>query len=233
MTDDVRPATDEEIVELGRLADETLPGPWKQDCWYVVAEVPDGRPGGEVVAQCIETRPRRTRREHMAAYIAAANPTAMASILARLAAERQRADAAEAALERNIEVHAERDLRLTDAEAETAALRAEVERLTTDQGDWRKGVALIASALGEHEPPDLCCVRIAELALGQRAALEQAEADRDAARAELAETQRKLAALCEAVSRARRLLCAYRPENPHFVGSELGAALAAAQGEKE
>jgi hypothetical protein len=28
--------------------------------------------------------------------------------------------------------------------------------------DWRKGVGLIASALGEANPPDLCCVRLAD-----------------------------------------------------------------------
>jgi hypothetical protein len=37
--------------------------------------------------------------------------------------------------------------------------------LLFDQADWRKGVALIASALGEENPPDLSCVRLADKVL--------------------------------------------------------------------
>lgn len=44
--------------------------------------------------------------------------------------------------------------------------------LLKDQEDWRKGVELIASALGEKNPPDLSCVRIANIALEMRAKLE-------------------------------------------------------------
>lgn len=47
-----------------------------------------------------------------------------------------------------------------------AALRA-------DQQDWRKGVALIASSLGEKDPSNLCCVRISEIALTLRAEVER------------------------------------------------------------
>src|SRR5262245_9751850 len=38
------------------------------------------------------------------------------------------------------------------------ALAAELRALRKDQGDWRKGVALIAAALGEKNSPNLCCV---------------------------------------------------------------------------
>lgn len=48
------------------------------------------------------------------------------------------------------------------------------ERLRADQADWRKGVELIASSLGEQNPPDLSCVRIAQVALEQRARIEAA-----------------------------------------------------------
>lgn len=44
-----------------------------------------------------------------------------------------------------------------------------VAALQQDQADWRKGVSLIASALGDHEPKDLSCVRLANLALELRA----------------------------------------------------------------
>ena len=56
------------------------------------------------------------------------------------------------------------------------ALLDEVERLRADQRDWRKGVELIASGLGEKNPTDLCCVRLSEVAMKLRAAL---EADHD------------------------------------------------------
>jgi hypothetical protein len=39
--------------------------------------------------------------------------------------------------------------------------------------DWRRGVELIASALGEKSPSDLSCVRLAERILELRAELEQ------------------------------------------------------------
>jgi len=47
-----------------------------------------------------------------------------------------------------------------------------ITRLRADQQDWRKGVALIASALGD-DGRNLSCARISELALEQRAALER------------------------------------------------------------
>ena len=61
-----------------------------------------------------------------------------------------------------------------------AALAAERDALKKDQGDWRKGVELIASSLGERNPPDLCCSRISEVALTLRAHAEELEAERDA-----------------------------------------------------
>lgn len=49
-------------------------------------------------------------------------------------------------------------------------------KLHEDRGDWRKGVELIASALGEQEPVNLSCVRIADVALRLRAELEKTQA---------------------------------------------------------
>jgi hypothetical protein len=79
--------------------------------------------------------------------------------------------------------------RLTAIEARLARLRreeplldvadfewllAELRTLQQDQADWRKGVAFIASALGD--PADnLSCVRIGEIALSLRVRLEKAE----------------------------------------------------------
>jgi hypothetical protein len=56
---------------------------------------------------------------------------------------------------------------------ERDSLLSEVTLLKSDQNDWRKGVELIASALGESDPPNLSCVRIAENALKLRAKLER------------------------------------------------------------
>jgi len=55
--------------------------------------------------------------------------------------------------------------------------RREVAQLEAGQQDWRKGVELIASALGEHNPPNLSCVRIAEIALELRAENERLQKD--------------------------------------------------------
>ncbi len=64
--------------------------------------------------------------------------------------------------------------KLSNGEAQNLfeAAMEERDRLRQDQTDWRKGVALIASALGETYPPDLCCSRIADVALNLRASLE-------------------------------------------------------------
>ena len=48
-------------------------------------------------------------------------------------------------------------------------------RLIADQRDWRKGVELIALALGEPDSPNLSCVRLAEIALQQRVDLAAAQ----------------------------------------------------------
>lgn len=48
-----------------------------------------------------------------------------------------------------------------------------IAELEADQSDWRKGVELIASALGESTPPNLSCVRLSEVVLKLRVALEQ------------------------------------------------------------
>lgn len=55
-------------------------------------------------------------------------------------------------------------------------LEATIAELRRDQGDWRKGVELIAAGLGEKDPPNLSCVRIAEKALQLRAVLEGLQA---------------------------------------------------------
>lgn len=40
---------------LRTLSEAATPGPWKPDLMYVVGEVPGGRPGGEVIAECRPT----------------------------------------------------------------------------------------------------------------------------------------------------------------------------------
>lgn len=48
------------ILAVATLAEqaaaEATPGPWSQDAFYVVGQVPEGRPGGEVIVQCKPTR---------------------------------------------------------------------------------------------------------------------------------------------------------------------------------
>ena len=68
--------------------------------------------------------------------------------------------------------------RLSDGEQQVLFEAAMEERawFKQDADDWSKGVALIASALGEQNPPDLCCSRIADVALKLRAALENSHA---------------------------------------------------------
>ena len=72
------------------------------------------------------------------------------------------------------EVDAARAADVARHQQEIAKLEQERDRLKADQQDWRKGVALIASALGD--PADnLSCVRIAEIGLTLRANLETAD----------------------------------------------------------
>lgn len=54
-----------------------------------------------------------------------------------------------------------------------AALKDRIGALEADQRDWRKGVELIASALGEENPKDLSCVRLSEVTLVLRATVEE------------------------------------------------------------
>lgn len=73
--------------DLRALSDAATPGPWKTDWWYIVAEVPKGRPGGEVivnVTMTIHPHPYDTdeRRKRDAAFIVAA----VNDVRARLAA---------------------------------------------------------------------------------------------------------------------------------------------------
>lgn len=72
-------------------------------------------------------------------------------------------------------------------------LLAERDALKKDQGDWRKGVALIASYSGEKNPENLCCVRIARNVLAvatENAALKAKLAALEAAAAEVHEKLR-------------------------------------------
>jgi hypothetical protein len=66
--------------------------------------------------------------------------------------------------------------------------------LKKDQEDWRKGVELISSSLGEREPMNLCCVRLAELALTIRSESETKSAQLTAANAENARLKSLLSA---------------------------------------
>ena len=68
-------------------------------------------------------------------------------------------------------------LTLAPAHAMNAKLRDENERLKADQSAWRKGVGLIAAALGENAPPNLSCVRIAHAVFTLDAKVEDAAAE--------------------------------------------------------
>ena len=74
---------------------------------------------------------------------------------------RQRAERETRKTSKRVEVEVDRLLALLD----------EVERLDADQQDWRKGVAFIASCLGD-DGTNLSCVRLGEIALELRARLE-------------------------------------------------------------
>jgi len=54
------------------------------------------------------------------------------------------------------------------AVAKIERLQARVEALVAVHQDWRKGVELIASGLGESNPPNLSCVRLKDVALKLR-----------------------------------------------------------------
>lgn len=43
------------LDELRALYDKATPGPWTRDAWYIVGQVPDGRPGGEVIGAMVPT----------------------------------------------------------------------------------------------------------------------------------------------------------------------------------
>lgn len=76
-------------------------------------------------------------------------------------------------IERSDEALADLGANMRRAARRIRALSREAAALRADQADWRKGVALIASALGENDPPDMCCVRLSRIALKQRAEIER------------------------------------------------------------
>ena len=43
------------LRDLLRMVEEATKAPWKADIYYIVAEIPMGRPGGEVIAQVYAT----------------------------------------------------------------------------------------------------------------------------------------------------------------------------------
>ena len=52
-----KPITGEELAEMKSRCDAATPGPWKTDAYYVVGQVKEGRPGGEVIVECRTTAP--------------------------------------------------------------------------------------------------------------------------------------------------------------------------------
>ena len=60
-------------------------------------------------------------------------------------------------------------------EVDATNARENIGRLEKDQADWRKGVELIASALGETDPPNLSCARLSEEVLHREAKIERLE----------------------------------------------------------
>ena len=47
--------SNKELAEMKALCDAATPGPWKTDVYYVVGQVKEGRPGGEVIVECHTT----------------------------------------------------------------------------------------------------------------------------------------------------------------------------------
>lgn len=83
-----------DLSALISLAESATPGPWKTDWWYVVAEVPGGRPGGEVIitaGMTVNGDPynNEARRKLNAEYVAALSPSVALSLLRELAAARK------------------------------------------------------------------------------------------------------------------------------------------------
>ena len=88
------PAPADGLDDLRALSDAATPGPWTTDLYYVVGEMPGGRPRGEVIVQCFPTLSRRDWRERGgqgerdAAFIVAVVNYVRAALDARLEAER-------------------------------------------------------------------------------------------------------------------------------------------------
>ena len=63
-------------TKLWTLAGAATPGPWDADAWYIVGQVPNARPGGEVIGQMTPSVPRMSLSERdNAAFVAAMDPT--------------------------------------------------------------------------------------------------------------------------------------------------------------
>jgi hypothetical protein len=70
-SEDVRHAA----AKLRTLAEAATPGPWARDYHYITAEVPSGRPGGEVIGQMTPSVVRLgTPDKANAAYVATMHP---------------------------------------------------------------------------------------------------------------------------------------------------------------
>lgn len=71
LSDEVR----DRVQAILTLADAATPRPWSKDYYYVVGQVPKGRPGGEVIGQMTPSVGGivpRAQQEANAAYVAAA-----------------------------------------------------------------------------------------------------------------------------------------------------------------
>ena len=99
---------------------------------------------------------------------------------------------------------------LDKARGKIDSLTAEVARMKKDQGDWRKGVGLIASALGEVTPINLCCSRIADEVLEFRADLATAQADLATASERVTERNETIQAMARSLDEAQTALATAR-----------------------
>jgi len=58
--------TDEELLTMKDLFKAATLGPWKRDVAYIMGQVPEGQPGGEVIAECCVTLHSLDRVSHIA-----------------------------------------------------------------------------------------------------------------------------------------------------------------------
>lgn len=153
---DPRCLSEAALAAIGEQAEKATPGPWTQDSYLVVANVPRGRPCGEVILQCSPTIPRLlspTANEANAAFITTAR-TAVPALLDHIAWQAERLAEAELTTSLDEEIHVENAhlwmedretiaglrARLREAERDAKASADVVDQMVEGTQHW-KGIA--------------------------------------------------------------------------------------------